>query len=407
MMGEGMAPYADTEHRRGFFGFGEKPDAKTSKADETSTAPELSPATEVSPVAGDMGVEQTADTGIAEAAVTGASTSVESPDMASANVDSLTGSPDGSAKVDLGDAPAEPGVGATETPDASSDAPPSSENVVTPLTPTDTLLGDTAEGKADASLDAANDTATQPDATSEAVLDATPEAPTSDNATSTFEAMLAEDAGTTDGSTADADSKAKPVGPDKIMDPSEFIADTEQIDKAMEEQLNLKESAPDTSPATTDAAEAATEAPMITATTPEITAPTSEPAPAASEFPTLNADADADSDPATETLETAPTPPADTPAPAMPESPLTSVDEASSTDSASEVSTTDASEETPGANEAVAEELASPAAESDTEVTPAAPEATLASVADIAHKLSAADKARLIAELAGDMEKAA
>lgn len=396
MMGEGMAPYADTEHRRGLFGIElghHKPDAETTKADDASVAPELSPAAEVSPAAGDLGSEKDADTGIAEAAVTGASTSVESPDM-TGNVDSLAGNPEGAAPVDLKDAAAEPGVGATETPDVANDAPPSSENVVTPLTPAEDLLGDAAEVKA-------VDVATESNPTTATVLDATAEAPAGDDATSTLDAMRAEE---------DAGKAEKPVGPDKMMDPSTYVAESDLIDDAMTQQMKAQESGADSASATEESISA--EAPEITASTPEIAPVAAEAAPDAGDaaFPTLKPEAD--SDPATDSTSTAPALTADVPVPTMPESPLTLVDEVPSNDSAPEASTADVSEEeTPGANEAVAEELASaPAAEptvSETEVTPVAPEATLASVEDLAHKLSPADKARLIAALAGDMEQAA
>jgi len=393
MMGEGMAPYADTEHRRGFFGFKEhKPDAQTTAADATSTGPELTPAADVSPATGGMGQEKSdADIGPAEAAVTGESTTVESTDMAT-NVDGLAGIPGEVAKVDLGSVAAEPGVGATETPDVAGD-----EHVVTPLTPTEDLLGATAEGEADASPeDATADTAMQSEATSEAVLDTTPEAPAADAATSTLESMQAADAGKED----------KPVGPDSLMNPEVFKAETEEIDKAMGE-LNSGEPASDASPAAEETPEE-TEAPMITAT-PEITSPASEPAPKADEFPTLNADADSDS--VTET-------PDAVPSPTVPESPLTLVDEAPSTDSIPEVSTTDTSEDTPGANEAVAEELA-PVTEADTEVTPAelaepdneaspgSPEVDSAKVIELATQLPDSEQAQVMAAIATALAKKA
>lgn len=405
MMGEGMAPYADTEHRRGLFGIGEhkpKPDAETSAAGEASTAPELSPTAEVSPVAGDSGSENDVNTGVAEAAVIGSSTSVESPDMATnTNVDTLAGSPEGTAPINLGDAAAEPGVGATETPDVTSDTPPASENVVTPLTPAEDLLGEVASGS--------SDVASESGATSADISVATSESPATDDATSTLDAMRAEEAaGASDVSLTDADGKEKP----SILDDSIPVSEGKLIDDAMGDLLKAQDakadpvaateepaSGSDVSPSSSEVATQA-EAPTITATTSEITTPASTEA-ATDTFPELKSD---DTDPAANSADTVS-------APTVPESPLTLVNEAPSTDS-TEASTTDVSEEeTPGANEAVAEELAStPVTEStapDMEVAPAATEATLASVADIAHKLSAADKARLIAELAGDMEQAA
>lgn len=399
-MGEGMAPYADTEHRRGFFGFKEhKPDAQTTAADATSTGPELTPAADVSPAAGDSGSEKTAaDIGAAEAAVMGESTTVESPDMAVTNVDNLAVSPDGSAPVDLKDASAELGVGATETPDVASSP---EENIVTPLTPTEDLLGEAGKGEADAAPDASADTATTPEMASDVALNTTPEAPAADTATSTFEAMLAED----------ADKKEKPVGPDSLMNPDIPVAESEMIDNAIGDQLNSQEPKADPTP---DPEESAPdEAPTITATTSEITTPASEPASEANEFPTLKAEDDANL--ASDSTDSAPAASVDMPAPTLPESPLTPVDEAPATDPTPEASTTDTSENTPGASEEVAKELAesTPAAEStesagsDIEVTPTETEATLASVSEMARKLSPTDKALLIAEVAGDMGQAA
>lgn len=395
-MGEGMAPYADTEHRRGFFGFKEhKPDAQTTAADATSTGPELTPAADVSPATGGMGQEKSdADIGPAEAAVTGESTTVESTDMAT-NVDGLAGIPGEVAKVDLGSVAAEPGVGATETPDVAGD-----EHVVTPLTPTEDLLGATAEGEADASPeDATADTAMQSEATSEAVLDTTPEAPAADAATSTLESMQAADAGKED----------KPVGPDSLMNPEVFKAETEEIDKAMGE-LNSGEPASDASPASTEVS-IESEPTMITSPTSEITSPEPEVAPEAKveSFPTL--DPDADSDTVTETPDTTPTTTEDVPVPAVPESPLTRVDEAPSTDSAPEASSTDTSEDTPVATEAVADDLAGTAVvestEPDNETTTGNPEVDSAKVIELATKLSDSEQAQVMAAIATALAKKA